>query len=382
MSADADPFPKKDLSLWNALPFWCSLALVPIAFYGASTGGWALALMPLSTWYFFGVVDRILGKEEGNADLDASPGQLTWYKAITLIWAPVQFLTIFGVLWIVTGSETLALWEKVLGFVGVGVLTGTIGINYAHELMHQKSRLERNLADILLAMVLYSHFRSEHLLVHHRYVGTPRDLVTARYNEGFYRFFGRVLRHGLGSAASAERAMLERKGKPVTDVSNPFWLYAILQGGFLALAALIGGFEGVVLFGVQAFIAIWQLELVNYVEHYGLTRRHLGEGKYEHTQPHHSWNAPYKATNWMLINLQRHSDHHFKPNRPFPLLQTYETETAPQLPRSYAVMTIAAMIPPAWRRIMNPRVRAWRKHHYPDIADWTPYKMGTNPLPR
>jgi alkane 1-monooxygenase len=26
---------------------------------------------------------------------------------------------------------------------------------------------------MLLAMVLYSHFRSEHLLVHHRYVGTP-----------------------------------------------------------------------------------------------------------------------------------------------------------------------------------------------------------------
>jgi hypothetical protein len=60
-------------------------------------------------------------------------------------------------------------------------------------MMHQKTAVERWMADLLLAMVLYSHFRSEHLLVHHRYVGTPRDPVTARYNESFYKFFPRVL---------------------------------------------------------------------------------------------------------------------------------------------------------------------------------------------
>ncbi|MEM8581937.1 MAG: alkane 1-monooxygenase, partial [Pseudomonadota bacterium] len=87
-------------------------------------------------------------------------------------------------------------------------------------------------------------------------------------------------------------------------------------------------------------------------------------------------------SNWLLINLQRHSDHHFKPDRRFPLLQTYGADEAPQLPYGYPVMTMAAMVPPLWRRMMNPRVRAWRKMHYPEITDWGPYKRAETPLPR
>jgi alkane 1-monooxygenase len=47
----------------------------------------------------------------------------------------------------------------------------------------------------------------------------------------------------------------------------------------------------------------------------------------------------------------------------------------------YPVMTIAAMIPPLWKRVMNPRVRAWRKKFYPDITDWHPYNKALNPTP-
>ena len=176
--------------------------------------------------------------------------------------------------------------------------------------------------------------------------------------------------------------MLARKSLPVTDKSNPFWLYAGLQVGMLALAFIIGGWAGVGLFLFQAFVAIWQLELVNYVEHYGLTRKHLGDGKYEHVQPRHSWNASQKASNWLLINLQRHSDHHYKPDRRFPLLQTYGQDDAPQLPYGYPVMTMAAMIPPVYLRMMNPRVRKWRAMYYPEINDWSRYKAASNPIPR
>jgi alkane 1-monooxygenase len=128
-------------------------------------------------------------------------------------------------------------------------------------------------------------------------------------------------------------------------------------------------------------LAIWQLELINYIEHYGLTRKHLGDGKYERVQPHHSWNASHRVSNWLLINLQRHSDHHVKPDRRYPLLQTYEDEVAPHLPHGYPLMTIAAMIPPLWKRIMNPRVKAWRAAHYPEIEDWHPYNKALNPKP-
>jgi alkane 1-monooxygenase len=262
------------------------------------------------------------------------------------------------------------------------VITGTVGINYSHELMHQKNKMERWMADILLAMVLYSHFRSEHLLVHHHYVATPRDPVTARYNEGFHRFYPRVLRECWTSAFGAEKAMLARKERPWTDRSNPFWRYWALQLGFFILAFGLGGWSGVGLFLVQAGVAIWQLELVNYIEHYGLTRKYLGDGKYEHVQPRHSWNAAQKASNWLLINLQRHSDHHFKPDRRFAVLQNYGPDEAPQLPYGYPLMTMLAMMPPLWRRVMNPRVRAWRAQYYPEVTDWQPYNTAQLPPPR
>lgn len=368
--------------LSTALPFWLSLALIPLALIGATQGGWWLALLPLYGWGMFSVLDAIIGLNLDDADLETTDDELFWYRAITMAWFPLQFLLVFGMIAYATHAGHLSSGERIALFFGIGVISGTIGINYSHELMHQKNRTERWLGDLLLALVLYSHFRSEHLLVHHRYVATPKDPVTARYNEGFHRFFPRVLRECFVSAWKAEKAMLARKNLPALDPSNPFARYAVLQLGMLLLAFLIGGWAGLGLFIFQAYVAIWQLELVNYIEHYGLTRKHLGEGKYEHVQPRHSWNAAHKASNWLLINLQRHSDHHYKPDRRFPLLQNYTEEEAPQLPYGYPMMTMAAMVPPVYRRIMNPRVRKWRAMYYPEITDWAPYKAATNPMPR
>jgi len=368
--------------LSRALPFWLSLGLVPLAWLSTLLGGWWVLLLPVVTWYLFSLLDAVVGLDLENADLSATDSDLFWYRLVTLVWVPAQFITLFGLLWYVPQAEHLSTLERVGVFFGVGVITGTIGINYSHELMHQRNRLERFLADVLLAMVLYSHFRSEHLLVHHRYVATPRDPVTSRYNEGFHRFYPRVLHQCLRSAFKAEADMLKRKKLPWTHKSNPFWKYWAMQAACLTLALILGGWSGVALFLVQAGVAIWQLELVNYIEHYGLTRKHLGDGKYEHVQPHHSWNASHRASNWLLINLQRHSDHHYKPDRRFPVLQTYGPDEAPQLPYGYPVMTMAAMVPPLWKRIMNPRVRAWRAAHYPEITEWADYNKQRTPMPR
>ncbi len=376
------PSPTRSSALPAALPFWLSVGLIPLAWLAAIYGGWMLLILPLSTWYLFTLLDFLTGLQTFNADPQTEDSQLFWYRAVTLVWAPLQFLTVFGILFYVTQSGHLHWAEEWALFAGLGIVSGTIGINYSHELMHQKPKVERWLADVLLAMVLYSHFRSEHLLVHHRYVATPRDPVSARYNEHFWRFFPRVLRESYTSAFKAEAAMLARKGEPWHDRSNPFWRFWLMQAVFALLAVALGGVWGLSLFATQAFWAVFQLELVNYVEHYGLTREHLGDGKYEHVKPRHSWNAAHNASNWLLINLQRHSDHHYKPDRRFPLLQNYEKEEAPQLPFGYPVMTMAALSPTVWRRVMNPRVKAWRQQFYPHIMDWTAYNRGANPLPR
>lgn len=372
----------RNKGLIDAIPFWISLTMVLVVLASAYLGGWWLIMTPLYGWWVMSLLDYFAGMNLENRDPETPDSELFWYRFITVIWFPIQFVMIFGGIAYVVNTNNLTGAEAWFFMVAIGVASGSIGIVYAHELMHQKPKFERHLGDGLMALALYGHFRSEHLLVHHSHVGTPRDPVTARYNEGFHRFFPRVLWSSLKSSWKAEKAMLARKKLPPYHVSNPFWKYLGLQLGFLTLSYWIGGWYGIGLFCVQAFTAILQLEVVNYVEHYGLTRRYLGDGKYEHVKPHHSWNAAHKMTNYFLINLQRHSDHHYKPDRRFPLLQNYSEDEAPQLPRGYPLMTAAAIIPPLWKKIMNPRVKAWRRQYYPDIEDWHTYNKALNPMPK
>lgn len=358
-------------------PFWVSLFLIPLMVMVIQWGGWSILLIVAVTWWLFPALDMVFGRNRANPDEAALSGYLFWYRAITLVWTPLQFLLVFGVIaYLASGPAHLGAGEHIALAAALGVITGMVGINYSHELMHRANRLERDLADVLLAMVLYSHFRTEHLVVHHIHVATPRDPVTARYNEGFHRFFPRVLVQCFRSAWRAEAGRLQKRGLPVWHRSNPFWRYVALQAAMVGLAYLLGGGWGVVLFAVQAFVAVLHLEITNYIEHYGLTRAYQGDGKYEHVKPHHSWNSDHRATNWLLINLQRHSDHHYRPDRVYPLLQTYDDAEAPQLPFGYPVMGILALCPPLWRRVMNPKVRDWRRKHYPQIRDWTPYTQG------
>jgi alkane 1-monooxygenase len=224
----------------RAMPFWLSLSVVPLALIGAAQGGWAVALLPLHAWGLFSLLDALAGLQTTDADPGTPAAGLSWYRAITLIWTPVQFVLLFWMIWHVPRADHLGPAEKAALFFGMGVVTGTIGITYAHELMHRAGRLERGLADLLLAMVLYGHFRSEHLRVHHPHVGTPRDPVSARYNEGFHRFFPRVLVQCAASSWRAEAAFLARKGQPAWHPRNPFWRYAGLQAAMAGLRWRLG----------------------------------------------------------------------------------------------------------------------------------------------
>ncbi len=365
----------------NAWPYWITLTFVPLVILAVLQGGWAILLIPLYGWVLMPVLDLALGKDLRNPDPDTPDEALFWFRLLTWIWFPTQFVLVFGTLYYVTQVGTHSTLEIIGIMFGIGVTTGTVGIVYAHELFHKSNRYERSLGDLLMALVLYGHFRTEHMLVHHPHVGTPRDTVTARYNEGFHRAFARILATGFGSAWRAEGAMLARRGRSPWHLSNPIWKYLVLQAAFVGLAFIIGGWLGVALLAFQAIVAIWQLELTNYVEHYGLVRKYLGDGKYEPVRPHHSWDSAHQVSGLLLINLQRHADHHVHPMRRFPLLQAYDEAEVPMLPTGYPPMTALAMIPPLWRRLFNPKVRAWRKQFYPEIDDWGPYKNGTLPPP-
>ena len=100
-------------------------------------------------------------------------------------------------------------------------------------------------------------------------------------------------------------------------------------------------------------------------------------------KPRHSWNAAHRASNWLLINLQRHSDHHYKPDRRFPLLQNYSEAQAPQLPYGYPIDDAVRVWPRKWRQGDEPaRRNAGAQMYYPEITDWKPYNRHQTPMPR
>ncbi len=370
------------ISLLQALPFYLVFFNIPVIVMVTEANGWNILWGFLYFFVVFTLGDRVFGINRENLDPQTESSQLFWYLTVTRIWPFAQAALIIYVLYKLRDHQTYNFWERGSIMLLTGFSSGIAGIVIAHELIHQRNKFERTLGDILLSMVNYGYFRTEHILGHHRYVATPRDPVTARYNEGLYMFMTRAIPQSVRSAWRIEKGRLVQKGKPIWHISNPFYLYTTLAALWWLIAYLIGGWHGVMQFALQCMTAIFILEITNYIEHYGLVRMHLGNGKYEHVQPRHSWNANHRITNYLMINLQRHSDHHYKPARRFPLLQALEETDAPQLPHGYIMMGLISLSPYHWRKLMNGRVRRWRSMYYPQITDWTEYNKGLTPWPK
>ena len=349
----------------NAAPFAISLLFFPLAALGAWLGGPWMLLAPAYAFVAIPALDTVLKLGEARLDSQTGEDDLLWHRLVTWVWVPVQLTMIFGLIWIAANTARLTGLEPWVMAVAVGIASGGIGITYAHELIHQKNRFERTLGEVLMCSTLYGHWCTEHVYGHHLNVATPEDPATAREGESVYRFLPRVLWQTLASSWQIQREQLKRRGAGFFSRHNAFLRYAGWTAAFLGLAFALGGWMGIGLLVVQAMVAILLLELVDYIEHYGLLRRKRPNGKYEPTRPHHSWNSGHQASNWLLINLQRHSDHHFKPAKRFPTLQSYPESEAPQLPHGYPWMVLLSLAPPLFFKVMDPKLEAWKARFYP-----------------
>lgn len=322
---------------------------------GALAGAWYSGAAIAFVFGAVPILDATIGRDTHNVAPDAKHARLA--DVPLLLWVLTQVAVMTW--WIARVAAAPAIDAAVvLSTISVGLMAGGIGITVAHELMHRPTRLERGLAELLMSMVSYTHFCVEHVHGHHRHVATPRDPATSRLGESVYRFLPRTLLGGLRSAWSIEAERMRRAGLPVLGGRNRMLRYAAVQLALYAGLWLALGAMAAVLWAAQAVVAVVLLEVINYVEHYGLQRREVAPGRYERVAPQHSWNASWRVTNWMLFNLQRHSDHHFLASRPYDLLRHHDG--VPQLPAGYATMVLLALAPPLWRRVMDPRVAAVR----------------------
>jgi alkane 1-monooxygenase len=373
---------------------WLIGLVIPSAVFIIYTG-WAVT--GWSVWFWSGpllilvivpLIDLVTGIDTSNPP-DEVIEQLEndkYYRWITYWFLPIQYFGFFAVMaWI--GGHNPGVWitkllrvhdnlvasgasarltqnlpldtiDKVALAISIGCVAG-IGINTAHELGHKKESVERWLSKIALAQSFYGHFYIEHNRGHHVRVATPEDPASARMGENFYQFWPRTVSGSLKSAWHLEAKRYARKGKHPfqvgNDVLNAWVMSAVLFGG-VTLWLGVGILPYLLLNAVVGFSL---LEVINFVEHYGMLRQKVGEGdreRYERVNPSHSWNSNQIATNVLLYHLQRHSDHHANPTRRYQALRDFKE--SPVLPTGYAGMIVLAVVPAIYRRTMWPLVVA------------------------
>ena len=330
--------------------------LVPLSVLtGFYLGGWFIFFTPVVVFGIVPLLDLLLKDYTVNPTSGEEQRLLSdiRYKLLTWFCAPLQCgLVVWACIMVwktpISGIEFVGLT------VSLGISSGILGINVAHELVHRVNRkLESFLGQLMLSTCLYMHWGLEHVVGHHRSVATPEDPATARLGEGFFLFLPRTIIGGLVNVFQFERSRLKRNNTWFFSLKNRFLKYILIESATLVAIYLCFPRSVLILFVGQSLVAICLLEIVNYIEHYGLLRNQV-DGKYESTKPWHSWNSSNLLTNLFLFNLQRHSDHHYKPGRRYQILRHFDE--SPQLPTGYAGMIWLAVIPPLWKRIMNPRV--------------------------
>ncbi len=330
------------------LPFiaWAGVELTGLGafwFYG-----------PVLVFVIFPLLDFIVGVDAENPPDSVIKWleQDRYYRWCTYVFIPVQYagLVFACWLWADGGLSTL---DSIGLALTMGMVSG-IAINTAHELGHKRADLERWLSKVALAQSGYGHFFIEHNRGHHVRVATPEDPASARLGESFWAFLPRTVSGSLSSAWGLERARLERMGHSPWSIHNDILQAWAMTVGLFALLAIVFGPVVLPYLLLQAVLGFSLLEVVNYLEHYGLMRQKKEDGRYERCRPEHSWNSNNVASNVLLYHLQRHSDHHANPTRRYQSLR--HVDEAPQLPTGYAGMIVLAWFPPVWRRVMDRRL--------------------------
>jgi alkane 1-monooxygenase len=345
--------------LWPIGLLMPALAFVAVGLHAATGGAVWLWVGPIVILGIVPVVDLVVGVDTSTPPEDALAALESdrYYRWVTYLFLPIQYTGFVLAFWYLATAE-LSVVDRVGLAVTVGFITG-LGINTAHELGHKRDDVERWLAKVALAPSCYGHFSVEHNRGHHVRVATPEDPASSRVGESFYRFWPRTVLGSVRSAWRLERRRYARRQQHPFRLGNDVlnaWLMSVVLMAVLVLWLGAGVLPYLVL---QAVVGFSLLEAVNYLEHYGLLRQRVGvpgKERYERVEPRHSWNANNIATNVLLYQLQRHSDHHANPTRRYQALRDYAE--APVLPTGYAGMILLALVPFLWRRVMDPRVLA------------------------
>jgi alkane 1-monooxygenase len=266
-------------------------------------------------------------------------------KIILYLHIPFQLACLFSLFYGVYHQTLSGIWIFTAA-LSTGINSGSSAIVVAHEFIHCRKPWERWLGKLLLFTSGNIYFYIEHLLVHHRWVGTEKDHASANYGENIYHFFYRSTFGQIKGAIRLERERLKKIGKWGYGFQNYVIRQILFQLSILFLSYYFLGFIGIIVRLIQCFMANFLLEYVNYIQHYGLTRL-----ENERTTEEHSWESNQFASRFVLVDLSRHADHHYYASKPYHTLKKYDH--SPKLPSGYAGLFFIAAIPFLWKKVIH-----------------------------
>lgn len=315
-----------------------------LVIFGNLNGGWFTLLNFLFSFVVLGIAEIILPEDRTNDDSvdDELPEILMSLSVLA------QILSISSLIYGIYSGIIREHWV-IAAAISTGTSSGTLAIVVAHELIHRKDKFWNFAGRFLLFSVFNPYFFIHHLRIHHKYVGTGSDPVTAKFGESYYRYVIRSITGQIKQSFDLEKQRCKSKGFPVFGFHN-YMLSSLI--GYILILVLAGYFLGWELPAallLQAVFANLLLEYTNYIEHYG-----LGRLDNERVNEKHSWQSDKLISRFFLIDLSRHSDHHYHASKPFNQLVSYSG--SPVLPGGYASMLLPALIPPLWFSLVNKKI--------------------------
>ena len=325
------------------------------AIFGFYMGGYWLLTTPIYIFLIIPIIEHLLtflkidDLEKGRINKSTHRiFDLMLYINIPLVYGILIYALIF------LRNKDLFSVEFFTSILTVGLLVGTNGINVAHELCHRSKKYEKFLGKFLLIPSLYMHFYLEHIFGHHLNVATKEDPVTAKYNQPLYSFWISAIKGEILSAIEIQKKRLDKNNLSFFSVYNDMFWYSIIQSLYILIVFAFFNLQGIIFVLSVAMISILIFECVNYIEHYGLLRKKLSNGRYERVTDMHSWNSNHILGRIVLYELTRHSDHHRISVTKYQNLKSIDK--SPQLAFGYPTSILLSFIPVLWFKIMNPRI--------------------------
>lgn len=334
-----------------AIARYAAATLPPMALLilaGTAWGGFAWVALAWLT-VIAAVADRFLAPPVAPPDEEDTAA---WSDTLSVGLALGHLLVLVStVSAIASGAVTMG--QGIALFLATASFFGQVSHPNAHELIHRATAPLRVLGATVYTSVAFGHHVSAHRLVHHRSVGTEDDPNTPLPDESFWDYLPRAWRGSFEAGLASEMEKLERKGRPYKHFSNPYWMW--VGGAALAfiLCFVIAGVGGAIVWLALVAFTGAQILMSDYIQHYGLQRLILPNGRLEPVSAHHSWNAPRGFSSYLMMNAPAHSEHHMHPDRHYEHLDPQAN--VPTLPYSMPIMAMIATIPPVWSRIMNKR---------------------------